>query len=132
MPNWNIILLIIFISEYLSKGISSNCKQSELRTEENDNYCPDRLVLAEYAEQGRRYGMITDIETIIENMEAAGCNAEDVSRARAMYDAGLESEILRCMRKCRCSLMDELHETQKRVDRMDRTIRMAEESFGQN
>ena len=40
--------------------------------------------------------------------------------------AGLDNEIIHCLRKCRCSLMDDLRESQRRVDRMDRLIRMTE------
>lgn len=67
--------------------------------------------------------MIPDIETIIENMSAVNCSREDIERVRAMHEAGMASEIIRCLRMCRCSLMDELHETQRKVDRMDHLIR---------
>ncbi len=70
----------------------------------------------------------TDIGMIIENMEAAGCSREDIQRVAAMHDAGLDRELVNCLRKCRCSLMDELHETQRRVDRMDHLIRMTQSS----
>ena len=66
-----------------------------------------------------------DIEMIIANMDAAGCSIGDITRVRAMHEAGLDSEILSCLRRCRCDLMDELHETQRRVDRMDHLIRVA-------
>lgn len=69
-----------------------------------------------------------EIELIIENMRTAGCSDDDVSRVAAMHEAGMEHEIMKCLRKCRCDLMEELHETQKRVDRIDHLIRMAQGS----
>ena len=68
----------------------------------------------------------TELEMIIENMKAAGCSDADMERVRNMYKAGLDKEIIHCLRKCRCSLMDDLRDSQRRVDRMDRLIRMTE------
>lgn len=70
--------------------------------------------------------MITDIEMIAMNMLAAGCSPDDIERVRAMYEAGLDGDIVKCLRRCRCDLMDELHKTQRRVDCMDVLIRQAE------
>ena len=68
----------------------------------------------------------TELEKIIENMKAAGCSNTDTERVRNMHKAGLDEEVIHCLRKCRCSLMDDLRESQRRVDRMDRLIRMTE------
>ena len=68
----------------------------------------------------------TELEKIIENMKAAGCSNTDTERVRNMHQAGLVEEIIHCLRRRRCSLMDELRDSQRRVDRMDRLIRMAE------
>lgn len=67
-----------------------------------------------------------ELEKIIEAMQAAGCSAVDTERVRNMHKAGLDNEIIHCLRKCRCSLMDDLRESQRRVDRMDSLIRMTE------
>jgi hypothetical protein len=67
-----------------------------------------------------------EMEKIIEAMQTAGCSAGDVERVRNMHKAGMDNEIILCLRKCRCSLMDDLRESQRRVDRMDRLIRMTE------
>jgi hypothetical protein len=67
-----------------------------------------------------------EMEKIIEAMQAAGCSDTDTERVRNMHKAGLDEEIIHCLRRCRCSLMDELRDSQRRVDRMDRLIRMAE------
>ena len=55
----------------------------------------------------------------------AGCTAADADRVRRMHEAGMDEEIIRCLRSCRCALMDELHEKQRNVDRMDHLIRSA-------
>jgi hypothetical protein len=67
-----------------------------------------------------------DIEMIIANMMAAGCSDADADKVRRMHEAGMDTEILQCLRKCRCTLMDELHDKQRSVDRMDRLIRSAD------
>lgn len=67
-----------------------------------------------------------ELEKIIEAMQAAGCSDTDKERVRNMHKAGLDDEILHCLRQCRCVLMDDLRDYQKRVDRMDRLIRMTE------
>ena len=68
----------------------------------------------------------TELRIIIENMKAAGCSDTDTERVMNMHKAGLDKEIIPCLRKCRCSLMDDLRDSQRRVDRMDRLIRMTE------
>jgi hypothetical protein len=69
-----------------------------------------------------------ELEKIIESMKAAGCSDADTDRVRNMHKAGMDSEIIHCLRKCRCALMEDLRDSQKRVDRMDRLIRMTESS----
>ena len=68
----------------------------------------------------------TELEMIIETMKAAGCSGMDMERVLNMHKAGLDEEIVHCLRKCRSALMDDLRDSQRRVDRMDRLIRMAE------
>ncbi|MBE6042333.1 MAG: hypothetical protein E7220_07415 [Clostridiales bacterium] len=65
----------------------------------------------------------TEIKAIIEDMKAAGCTGADTDRIMRMHDAGMDEEILVCLRKCRCSMIDELHERQRKIDHMDRLIR---------
>ena len=66
-----------------------------------------------------------DFEMIIADMTAAGCSQADTDRVRRMHDAGMDAEIIQCLRKCRCAMIDELHDKQRSVDRMDRLIRSA-------
>ena len=67
-----------------------------------------------------------DIEKILINMSDAGCSGADIVRVRSLYEAGLDDDIVRCLRRCRCDLMEELHRSQRRVDCMDQLIRAAE------
>ena len=68
----------------------------------------------------------SDIEKIIVNMGDAGCSNADIERVCRLHEAGLDSEIIKCLRRCRCDLIAELHMSQRRVDCMDHLIRTAE------
>ena len=39
-----------------------------------------------------------DVEMIIGNMMDAGCTAADADRVRRMHEAGMDEEIIRCLR----------------------------------
>ena len=65
----------------------------------------------------------TEIKMIIEDMKAAGCGSAYTDRVLRMHEAGMDEEILICLRKCRCSMIDELHERQRKIDHIDRIIR---------
>ncbi len=68
----------------------------------------------------------TDIEKIIVNMGDAGCSRTDIERVRNLHEAGFDDEIIKCLRRCRCDLIEELHRNQRKVDCMDHLIRTAE------
>ncbi len=68
----------------------------------------------------------TDIEKVIANMGDAGCSHTDIERVRNLHEAGFDDEIIKCLRRCRCDLIEELHRNQRRVDCMDHLIRAAE------
>ena len=70
----------------------------------------------------------TDIEKILINMDDAGCSAADIERVRRLHEAGFDDEIVRCLRRCRCDLVEELHKSQRKVDCIDHLIRAAESS----
>lgn len=71
----------------------------------------------------------TEIEKILINMCDAGCSDADIERVRSLHEAGLDEDIVRCLRRCRCDLIEELHRSQRSVDCMDRLIRAAENSL---
>ena len=47
-------------------------------------------------------------------------------KARMLYDSGQKAELIRYLKCCRCGLVDEMHESQRKVDRIDYLIRKAE------
>ena len=67
--------------------------------------------------------MQEELEKILTNLSDAGCGSEELEKARRLYEAGDPEALLRYFRICRCSRMEELHESQRRVDRLDHLIR---------
>lgn len=65
----------------------------------------------------------SEIKAIIEEMKAAGCSSADIDRVMRRHEAGMDEEILICLRKCRCSMIEDLHERQKKIDHIDSLIR---------
>ena len=68
----------------------------------------------------------TDIETILINMYDAGCSCADIERVRKLHEAGFDDDIVRCLRRCRCDLIEEVHRSQRKIDRLDHLIRATE------
>ncbi len=62
-------------------------------------------------------------DKILLNMKDAGCKGEALEKAEQLYEAGDTKALLLHLRKCRCVLMEELHECQRKVDRLDYLIR---------
>ena len=62
-------------------------------------------------------------------MRDAGCSDADIERVCNLYEAGFEDEIVKCLRRCWCDLIDELHRSQRKVDCMDRLIRSTEKAI---
>ena len=67
--------------------------------------------------------MNKELETILNNLSDAGCGDEELQKARQLYEAGDTQALIRYFRKCRCNLMEKLHESQRKVDRLDFLIR---------
>ena len=59
----------------------------------------------------------------------AGCEGFAIEGAARLMEAGQRDELIRHLRRCRCELVDAMHESQRRVDRMDRLIRQAEKEW---
>ena len=59
----------------------------------------------------------------------AGFDQEAIEKAEHLWEAGRTRELIRHLRLCRCELMDILHESQKRVDRVDTLIRQTEKTM---
>ena len=62
----------------------------------------------------------------IQGLSDAGCSAEAVRKIGALFETGSYDEMLHQMKKQRCVLVDQMHESQRRVDRMDFLIRNQE------
>ena len=67
--------------------------------------------------------MNEELEKILNNLSDAGCGSEELEKARKLYKAGDMEGLILHFRKCRCSRMDELHESQRKVDCLDYLIR---------
>ena len=67
--------------------------------------------------------MNEELEKILLNLSDAGCGSEELGKAKQLYEAGDSEALIRYFRKCRCSRMDELHESQRKVDCLDYLIR---------
>lgn len=58
-----------------------------------------------------------------ECMEDSGCSALAIRRAEDLYQTGAVEDLIRCLRACRCDALEEIHEKQKQLDRLDMLIR---------
>ena len=67
--------------------------------------------------------MKAELEKILINLSDAGCGSEELEKARKLYEAGDMEALIRHFRRCRCSRMEELHESQRKVDCLDFLIR---------
>ena len=56
----------------------------------------------------------------------AGFTKEAMSAAVRLCEAGRKEELVRFLRVKRCDLIEELHESQKKIDRFDYMIRQTE------
>ena len=67
-----------------------------------------------------------DLKLMIDSLSEIGLIDEQIRTARKLYNMGQNAELIRYLKKCRCGLIDEMHESQRKVDRMDYLIRKAE------
>ena len=66
------------------------------------------------------------LNDMIAAMYDAGCGSDEITNAELLYQTGSKKELIRHLRKCRCELMEQLHESQRKVDRIDYLIRQNE------
>ena len=71
------------------------------------------------------------IEKLTTALSDAGFSRDDVEKAGRLIEAGCTDDFIRYLRICRCDLMDDMHKTQRRVDRLDNMIRQAEKTLTQ-
>lgn len=65
-------------------------------------------------------------EELITGMIDAGCTQDEIKSAERLINADCFEDLPKHLKKCRAVLMDKMHESQKRVDRMDYLIRQSE------
>ena len=70
--------------------------------------------------------MSEQAERLLAGMADAGCTKEEIKRAGCFLKADSFDELTKFLKQCRCTLMEQMHESQKRVDRMDYLIRQTE------
>ena len=63
------------------------------------------------------------------NLLDAGCSNESADYVNHLYQAGRISDALHKMKMIRCDLMEELHQSQRRVDCLDYLIRQTEKEI---
>ena len=59
----------------------------------------------------------------------AGFSGEAVSEAVRLCEAGQKEDLVRFLRVKRCDLIEELHESHKKIDRFDYMIRQTEKQI---
>ena len=72
---------------------------------------------------------MSEKEQLIQGLSDAGCSTEAAERISKLCEAGSYEEALHQMKVQRCALIDEMHESQRRVDRMDFLIRNQEKQM---
>ena len=74
-------------------------------------------------------GYVVELKNMIKDLSNLGCKNEYGDVAIKLYETGQREELIRYLKKCRCGLVDEMHESQRRVDRIDMLIRQVEKEI---
>ena len=65
-------------------------------------------------------------EIFLQNLRDAGCDASEADRICGLYTAEKHAETLKRLNLQRCVLIEEMHESQRMIDRLDHLIRQEE------
>ena len=68
-------------------------------------------------------------KTVKNNLLNAGCSEESAVIVERLCSAGRLDDALHQMRVIRCDLMEELHQSQRKVDCLDHLIRQTEKEI---
>ena len=68
-------------------------------------------------------------QAVKENLIDAGCSEDSAQAVERLYRAGQLGDALRQMKVLRCGLMDQLHQSQRKVDCLDYLIRQTEKEI---
>ncbi len=74
-------------------------------------------------------GNAMDYERMKQNLSDAGCGDAEIKEILDLSEKGLITEALQKMKKGRCRLMEELHESGRKVDLLDFLIRQTEKEM---
>ena len=66
---------------------------------------------------------MVDWASMRECMNDAGCSESTIRRAEHFYQSGSAEDLIHCLRSCRCDALQEIHEKQRQLDRLDKLIR---------
>ena len=69
---------------------------------------------------------MTESEQLMQGLSDAGCSEKASALICSLFENGRYMEMLHQMKKQRCELIDEMHESQRRVDHMDYLIHAQE------
>ena len=72
---------------------------------------------------------MSEKEQFKQGLSDAGCSTEAVERIIRLCAAGSYDEALHQMKVQRCALVEQMHESQRKVDRMDFLIRNQEKQI---
>ena len=72
---------------------------------------------------------MSEKEQLLQGLFDAGCSTETAERISRLCAAGSYDEALYQMKVQRCTLIDEMHKSQRKVDRMDFLIRNQEKQM---
>jgi len=70
--------------------------------------------------------MMSVSNELIQGLCDAGCSRDEASWIGTLYESGNYDQVLHQMKRQRCILMDQMHESQRKVDRIDLLIRSQE------
>ena len=73
--------------------------------------------------------MEMELKKMLDNLADAGCTKQDAEFAEELFKNGQTDDLVLFLKKIRCKLMDEMHESQRKVDHMDYLIRRAEKEL---
>lgn len=68
-------------------------------------------------------------EQLIQGLSDAGCTMDAAEQIGSLYETGSYREMLHQMKVQRCTLIEQMHESQRKVDRMDFLIRNQEKQM---
>ena len=72
---------------------------------------------------------MSEKEKLIQGLTDAGCSTETAERISRLCEAGSYDEALHQMKIQRCALVEQMHESQRKVDRIDFLIRNQEKQL---